>query len=107
MKEGLGRAEHVGEDIDGGDGAQLGCAQDAHDDGLCMSAIERAIAAGSLAIDDGGPNGLLGEMIGGLQIGMIEEQEERLPIGEQMKSEANALVMKIRIIEEPVHRRFD
>ncbi len=45
MGERLGSAKQVAEHVDSGDGAELGGAQNAHDDGLCMSAIERAIAA--------------------------------------------------------------
>ena len=38
-------AEDVDEHVDGGDSAQLGGAEDAHDDGLCVSAVEGSIAA--------------------------------------------------------------
>ena len=43
--EGLGSAKDVGEHFECGDRAQLGGAQNAHDDSLRMSAIEGAIAA--------------------------------------------------------------
>jgi hypothetical protein len=45
VRDGLGSAKQVGEHIDGGDGAQLGSAENAHDDGLSARAIEGAIAA--------------------------------------------------------------
>lgn len=45
MGERLGGAKDVGEHVDCGDGAELGRTQNAHDDGLRMSAIECAVAA--------------------------------------------------------------
>lgn len=45
VRNGLWRAQHVDEHLDRGDGAELGGAQDAHDDGLGMRAVEGAIAA--------------------------------------------------------------
>lgn len=40
-------AKHAGESVDGGDGTKPGCAQDAHDDRLGVSAIECAVAGKS------------------------------------------------------------
>lgn len=72
-----------------------------------MSAVEGAIAAGGLSVDDCRADGLFGEVIGRLEIGMIEEEEQCVAVGQQMQSKANALVVKIGVVEEPVHRRFD
>lgn len=45
MSNGHGGTQQVDQQVDGGDGAQLGGAQNAHNDGLSMSTVERAIAA--------------------------------------------------------------
>lgn len=42
MSDGQGGTEQVNQHVDRGDGAQLGGAQNAHDDGLGMSTVERA-----------------------------------------------------------------
>ena len=45
MRKCLRGAKHIGQDVNSGDGAQLGRAENAHDDCLSMGAVERAVAA--------------------------------------------------------------
>ncbi len=66
----------------------LACgAEDAHEHALGLGAGVRAAAAGGLAVDHGGTDGLLGRPVGGLDIGIVEEGEERWPLAGQVAGE--------------------
>jgi len=52
-------------------------------------------------------NGLLGTEVGGFDVSAVERQQDRVAVVEQMKSEADALVVEIGIVEQPVELRLD
>ncbi len=66
----------------------MGGAQEAHEDGPGLGSLVRAVAAGRLAVDDGGTNGVLGGPVGGLEVEMVEEAEQVLLVGQQVAGEA-------------------
>lgn len=87
--DGLGGAEERREDDGGVELALLSGPQDAHEDLLRVGAAHGAIAAAAhRARDDRGPHGLLGAPVGGVEVRIHEEAEERGEFDGQVPCEA-------------------
>ena len=65
-----------------------GGAHDAGQDLLGVGAVAGAVAAAHLADDDGGPDGLFGAPVGGVERGVPQEEEHGREFGGQVRREA-------------------
>ena len=75
-----------------------------HDAGehlLGVGAVPGAIAAADLAGDDGGPNGLFGAPVGGVDRRVPQKAEYRREFGGQVRGEAVGGVQRRRFVDQP------
>src|SRR5438132_14176842 len=89
---GVGRSGEVHEVVEGVDALLGGGAQQRHDPALGGGASGAAVAAGHLAVDHAGPDGLLGTPAGGVDVGVREEREQRVALPVEMSDELAVLV---------------
>ena len=99
--DGLGSAQHRGEQRRQVDVALACGAYDAGEDLLGVGALARAVAAANLADDDGGPDGLLGAPVGGVDGRVPQEGEEGAEFGGQVRGEALGVVVRRRVVDQP------
>ena len=76
-------------------------AYDAGEDLLGVGALSGAVAAADLADDDGGPDGLFGAPVGGVDRRVPQEGEEGAEFSGQVRGEALGVVMRRRVVDQP------
>ena len=80
----------------------LACgAHDAGEDLLGVGALAGAVAAAHLADDDGGPDGLFGAPVGGVDRRVPQEGEEGGEFDGQVRGEALGVVQRRRVVDQP------
>ena len=83
-----GGAQHRGDHRRQVEVPLAGGAHDAGQDLLGVGAVAGAVAAAHLADDDGGPDGLFGAPVGGVERGVPQEEEHGREFGGQVRREA-------------------
>ena len=78
-----------------------GGAHDAGQDLLGVGAVAGAVAAAHLADDDGGPDGLFGAPVGGVERGVPQEEEHGREFGGQVRRETLGVVERRRCVDQP------
>ena len=78
-----------------------GGAHDAGQDLLGVGAVAGAVAAAHLADDDGGPDGLFGAPVGGVERGVPQEEKHGREFGGQVRREALGVVERRRCVDQP------
>ena len=99
--DGLGGAQHRGEQRGQVDVALACGAYDAGEDLLGVGALPGAVAAAHLADDDGGPDGLFGAPVGGVDRRVPQECEDGAEFDGQVRGEALGVVVRRRVVDQP------
>ena len=99
--DGLGGTQHRGEQRGQVDVALSCGAYDAGEDLLGVGALSGAVAAAHLADDDGGPDGLFGAPVGGVDRRVPQEGEEGAEFDGQVRGEALGVVVRRRVVDQP------
>ena len=76
-------------------------AYDAGEDLLGVGALSGAVAAAHLADDDGGPDGLFGAPVGGVDRRVPQEREDGAEFAGQVRGEALGVVVRRRVVDQP------
>ena len=76
-------------------------ANDAGEDLLGVGALPGAVAAAHLADDDGGPDGLFGAPVGGVDRRVPQEREDGAEFDGQVRGEALGVVVRRRVVDQP------
>ena len=98
---GFGGAQHRGDQRRQVEAALAGGAHDAGEDLLGVGAVAGAVAAAHLADDHGGPDGLFGAPVGGVERGVPQEQEHGREFGGQVRRKALGVVERRRGVDQP------
>ena len=98
---GFGGAQERGDQRRQVEAALAGGAHDAGKDLLGVGAVAGAVAAAHLADDHGGPDGLFGAPVGGVERGVPQEEEHGRELGGQVRREALGVVQRRRGVDQP------
>ena len=99
--DGHGGAQHRGEQRRQVEVALSCGAYDAGEDLLGVGALSGAVAAAHLADDDGGPDGLFGAPVGGVDRRVPQEREDGAEFDGQVRGEALGVVVRRRVVDQP------
>ena len=81
--------------------ALAGGAHDTGEDLLGVGAVAGAVAAAHLADDHGGPDGLFGAPVGGVERGVPQEEEHGWELVGQVRREALGVIERRRGVDQP------
>ena len=96
--DGFGGAQHRGDQRRQVEAALAGGAHNAGQDLLGVGAVAGAVAAAYLADDHGGPDGLFGAPVGGVERRVPQEEEHGGELGGQVRREALGVVQRRRCV---------
>ena len=99
--DGIGSAQHRGDQRRKVEVALAGGANDAGQHLLAVGAVTGAVATADLADNDGGTDGLFGAPVGGIDRQVPQEEKHGREFGGQMPGKALGVVQRWRCVNEP------
>ena len=99
----VGRPGELDEELDGIESLLDGGAQCAHDPALGPSPPPGPVASPDLAVDDGGPDRLLGPPVGGIDAGTGEVGEQRVDLVSEVGDQLSVLVVGMGLLAQQWH----